>query len=468
MSVRTTIKKYFGASAYQNLGASRHSAKFTTEDKSGVLGTELSVGGADSSKDKVGDEPLTDLIRLELARRGTVEPQLEDITDALSSLHDTHPGSGSASYGKTQPVHSGVGDSALLERARQIEKDLSGLGPVIDWLSEPQVTDVLINPNGDVAVDRGAGVEICARRQFTPGQLRHLAVNLAAQCGSRLDDACPFADGILTKLPHGVWADGIRVHVALSPPMWGGASVSLRVLTRGMHSLEALVQSGFAAPDVEKALRAIVASRKNILISGGTGTGKTTLLAALMECFRPSERTIVVEDTSELMPTHAHILKMQTRRANAEGKGAIDMRELIKQSLRMRPDRIVVGEVRGAEISDLLVAFNTGHAGSAGTLHANSAQAVPGRLLALGAMAGMTEQAVAYQAVDGIDYLLHVERNSQGRHVAQISTLEREGREMRVQPLWPEDSTRRWTEFLETMVPTHASHAPPLSVGRGS
>lgn len=393
------------------------------------------------------DSTVTDAIRLELARRGTVEPNLDDITDVISVLEKQRAGGSSSSRSEELELDATV----LLERARQVERDLSGLGALTEWLSEPNVTDLLINPSGDVAVDRGDGVEICARQQFTPDQLRQLAVNLAAQCGARLDDACPFADGVLTRLPHGVWADGIRLHAALAPPMWGGASISLRVLTRGMHSLDALIGSGFAPVDVGHVVRAMVASRKNILISGGTGTGKTTLLATLMECVAGDERTIVVEDTSELMPGNPNALKMVTRRANGDGSGAIDMRELIKQSLRMRPDRIVVGEVRGAEIADLLVAFNTGHAGSAGTLHANSAEAVPGRLMALGAMAGMPDRAVAHQAADGVDVLLHVERSHRGRKLAQISTLELVGDSLEVVPVWAGKGCEGWDDFVASL-----------------
>lgn len=192
--------------------------------------------------------------------------------------------------------------------------------------------------------------------------------------------------------------------------------------------------------EVGEMVEEAIAQRKNFLVSGGTGTGKTTLLACLISVVAPDQRIVMVEDTPELMPTHRNLVKLVTRKENADGRGGIGMQMLVKQCLRMRPDRIVVGEVRGAEIADLLVAFNTGHAGSAGTIHANSAQAVPGRLLALGAMAGIPAEATIRQVLDGIDLLLHLERKNGKRELAQIGYFHPGAEGLEVRFLWERGS----------------------------
>ena len=188
-----------------------------------------------------------------------------------------------------------------------------------------------------------------------------------------------------------------------------------------------------------------------MLVTGGTGTGKTTLLASLMDLVDPTQRIVVVEDTPELMIAHRNLVKLVTRKDNADGRGEVDMQQLVKQCLRMRPDRIVVGEVRGAEIADLLVAFNTGHAGSAGTLHANSAQAVAGRLMALGAMAGMSAEAIAQQVSDGVDYVLHLERADGVRRLAQIGRLCSSAGQLAVEMVWDRGPALHWAPCCEEL-----------------
>src|SRR5262249_1528101 len=205
--------------------------------------------------------------------------------------------------------------------------------------------------------------------------VRRLAQRLAAAAGRRLDDASPFVDATLP--------DGTRLHAVL-PPITPATTLSLRVLARRRFELRELVDA-----QVATLLRAIVAARLTLVISGGTGTGKTTLLGALLGCVPPSERLVVIEDAAELVSGHPHVGRLVTRTANVEGSGAIGLRELVRQALRMRPDRLVVGEFRGAEIVELLVALNTGHEGGAATLHANAAADVPARLYALGALGGV-------------------------------------------------------------------------------
>ena len=363
-----------------------------------------------------GTDP-THRVQWELAKRGITAPSMDAIVDVLSEMPD-------------------YDCSHIVEAARRVEHDLSGLGPLAQALADPQVTDVGLNPNGDVWRDRGQGMELHADVRVNPQEIRDIAVNLASRCGVRLDDAYPFADGVLTDLPRGVQCDAIRVHAVLSPPAADGASISLRVLKQSQWTLHSLVESGLMSAEVGEMVKEAIAQRKNFLVSGGTGTGKTTLLACLISVVAPDQRIVMVEDTPELMPTHRNLVKLVTRKENADGRGGIGMQMLVKQCLRMRPDRIVVGEVRGAEIVDLLVAFNTGHAGSAGTIHANSAQAVPGRLLALGAMAGIPAEATIRQVLDGIDLLLHLERKDGKRELAQIGYFHPCAEGLEVRFLW--------------------------------
>lgn len=403
---------------------------------------------------------LTHKVRVSLAKNGIAHPSMDNIVDALIRTGGQEPA--------TAHRH---GHAQLVDQARLVQRELSGLGPLVDALMDPQVTDVLLNPNGDVWCDRGEGMELFAPRVCTAEEGRAIAVRLAARCGVRLDDAWPFADGVLSELPCGVVADALRIHAVLAPPADGGCCISLRVLRQSGWSLEDMVGSGLCDAEMATVLKQVVRRRKNILISGGTGAGKTTLLATLLGQVGEKERIIVVEDTPELMPQHSNVVKMHTRRDNADGSGAISMRQLVMQCLRMRPDRVIVGEVRGEEIADLLVALNTGHNGSAGTIHANSAQAVPGRLLALGAMASLPPDVIAHHVIDGVDLLLHVEKTPAGRklvHIARFRGLHREhghthnnepstrhsggrGEELGIELLWDNGPTSAWKSFVQSL-----------------
>lgn len=329
-----------------------------------------------------------------------------------------------------------VTGDADVEYLRHLQKEFSGLGMFVEPLLDPTVTDVVLNPDGGMWVDRGAGMQPNPCEKLSMEERRELAVRLATRCGSRLDSSMPFADGVLAHLPEDIPATAIRVHCALNPPANDGPSISLRVLSAGLGNLQVLQATGMLPGDVPAILRRLVAERRNVLISGGTGAGKTSLLTAMLAEVPHDQRLLVLEDTPEIIAQHPHVVGLTTRRANAEGQGDIPMSSLVKQSLRMRPDRIVVGEIRGAEIADLLVALNTGHEGSAGTIHANSPHAVPGRLEALGAMAGMSERSLVRQALDGIDALVHVARTPQGRTVTHIGHLVDHAGSLAVEMLW--------------------------------
>lgn len=313
-----------------------------------------------------------------------------------------------------------LGDDAVLDLVQTLRQDLVGAGPLEPLLREPGVTDVIVNGPAAVWVDRGAGLELTSIRFGSDTDVRRLAQRLAAGAGRRLDEASPFVDA---RMP-----DGTRLHCVIAPIATEGTLLSLRVPNRSAFTLDDLVERGSIDAQGADWLRDIVASRVAFLICGGTGSGKTTILSTLLGLVPQRERVVIVEDSSELVPDHGHCVRLQARTANVEGAGVVTLRDLVRQALRMRPDRIVVGEVRGAEVVDLLAAMNTGHEGGCGTIHANSAADVPARLEALGLMAGLDRLAVHALVAAGIDAVLHLGRSSSGqRYVQGVHVLERDG-----------------------------------------
>jgi pilus assembly protein CpaF len=292
------------------------------------------------------------------------------------------------------------------------------LGPLSPLLDEPSVTDVLVNGAEQVWVDRGAGLERVPVRFTGEADLRSLAVRLVNSVGGRLDDACPCADAVLP--------DGVRMHAVLHPLAPGGTALSLRVPRRVPFSLVELVAAGSLPVAVLPWLEAILTARLSFLVSGAGGSGKTTMLTSLLGCISGSERLVVVEDVPEIDPVHPHVVRLTARPANIEGVGAIPLRELVRQALRMRADRLIVGEARGAEVTDLLSALNTGHDGGAATVHANSAGAVPARLEALAAGAGLSRGALHSQLAAGVQAVLHLSRDACGtRRLVEIAVPRR-------------------------------------------
>jgi len=289
-------------------------------------------------------------------------------------------------------------------------------GPLGPFLHEPDVTDVVVNGPGPVWVDRGRGVE---RTDVSVGDdlvLRRLAPRLVAGCGRRLDDAVPYADA---RLP-----DGTRVHAVLPPLSPQGTCLSLRVPPRRTFTLDELVRRGAVPAEGAELLQAIVRSRLAFVVTGGTGSGKTTVLSTLLSCVAPHERVVVIEDAAELRPQHPHVVRLEVRHANAEGAGEVDMSVLVRQALRMRPDRIVVGEVRGAEVRELLAALNTGHEGGCGTVHANRPDQVPARIEALCAAAGLSRETAHSQLGAALDAVIHLRRGRDGtRVVSSVGAL---------------------------------------------
>lgn len=310
-----------------------------------------------------------------------------------------------------------LGDESLLALIEVLQAEFSGAGPLQPLVDDERVTDVLVNGPDRAWVDRGAGLEAVPPVVRDEAELRALAVRLAAVAGRRLDDAVPFADA---RLPNGV-----RFHAVLPPLAPLGTHISLRVPRRRHLSFADLVTAGTVPPGLVGVLRALVAGRASFLISGGTGSGKTTLLGAMLGEVPPAERLVVVEDSRELDPVHPHVVHLEARRPNAEGTGGVGLAELLRQALRMRPDRIVVGECRGPEVRELLSALNTGHDGGCGTVHANAVDDVPARLEALGALAGLGRDAVAAQAVSALDVVLHIERRDGHRLLTTVGVVGR-------------------------------------------
>ncbi|MCD4523398.1 TadA family conjugal transfer-associated ATPase [Nocardioides sp. cx-173] len=311
-----------------------------------------------------------------------------------------------------------VGDATVLAVYETLRRDVVGAGPLEPLLRLPGVTDVLVNGAGRVLLDRGRGLETTDVRFPDEESVRRLAQRLAGAGGRRLDDATPFVDLRL--------GDGTRFHAVLAPVARPGTVISLRVPRRQVFSVEDLMASGLLTDRSAGLVRAVVAARLAFLVSGGTGTGKTTLLAAMLSTVAPSERLVLVEDSSELRPDHPHVVGLEARPANVEGAGRIDLRTLVRQALRMRPDRLVVGEVRGAEVVDLLAAMNTGHEGGCGTIHANSAGDVPSRVEALALAAGLGRAATHSQLASAVDVVLHLVRGRDGRRrLAQVAVLRR-------------------------------------------
>lgn len=340
--------------------------------------------------------PLLDLVREDLVR----SPGVVDVPRIVRVLRR---------QGRV------LGAAATLELTSRIRDHMDGLGPLQSLLA-PGVTDLLVNDDGTIWVDDAEGLHLTEIR-IGPAEARDLAVRLATSGGRRLDDAVPWADAHLPS--------GIRFHAVLPPLSPGGAIISLRLPAAQRLDLDDLERLGAIGPAARSVLLAIVAARVPFLVTGGTGTGKSTLLAAMLREVPPSERIVVVEDVLELEIGHPHVVHLQSRHANSEGAGAVDLTALVRQSLRMRPDRIVLGECRGGEIRELLQALNTGHEGGCGTVHANTAADVPARLEALGALGGLDRGALAAQVASALEVVVHLGRRNGARALEEIALLRR-------------------------------------------
>lgn len=328
-------------------------------------------------------------------------------------------------------VEAAAGPAA--QDLRAVTSELLGAGPLESLLADPEVDDILVNGPDQVWVDRRGQLVRTSVRFADEATVRRLAVRLIAATGRRLDAAAPYADATLP--------DGSRLHAVLPPVALGGTCVSIRVLRRRRFDLDGLVQGSGLPLSVADVLRALVSARLAAVISGGTGSGKTTLLGAMLSAVPAGQRLVLVEDAAELAPVHPHVVRLQARPPNVEGAGTVTLRDLVRQALRMRPDRLVLGEVRGAEIVDLFAALNTGHDGSLTTLHANSAADVPPRIEALAALAGLPRAAAHSQLAATVRVVVHLRRTVDGRRQIGEVALLLADRDGFVRPVTALDST---------------------------
>lgn len=295
-----------------------------------------------------------------------------------------------------------------------------------ELMTDPTVTDVLISPGTGVWVDDESGLHAVPHMVITESAARGLAEELLARGGRHIDHLTPIADTRLDR--------GVRVHAVLAPVSRSGTSISVRIpRTRGW-SLADLTDHGMLTAPQHRRLREAVEKRENVLITGATGSGKTTLLAALLGEVPHTQRIVTIEDVAELEVRHPCVVGLEARQANSEGVGEIGLGELVRQALRMRPDRMVVGECRGPELLDFLTALNTGHAGGGITLHANSLTEVPARLLALAEAHRLAASALTALASVAIDLVVHVQRRDGRRVVSEMGSLDVRSGQLTVVP----------------------------------
>jgi pilus assembly protein CpaF len=314
-----------------------------------------------------------------------------------------------------------IEESAL---AAELTDDMVGLGPLEPFLNDDSITDILVNGPSDIYVERRGKLEKTAARFRDASHLVNIAQRIAGAIGRRIDEASPMVDARL--------ADGSRVNIVLPPLVLNGGSISLRKFPKENLTLDAMVDQENLSRDIARVLQIATNTRLNLLISGGTGSGKTTLLNAISQYIGRDERVITVEDAAELRLQQPHVVQMETRPPNIEGVGDVPQRELVRNALRMRPDRIIVGEVRGPEAFDMLQAMNTGHDGSMSTVHANSPRDALSRLENMVMMANLNLplRAVRMQIASAVNLVVHIERMRDGirrvQSVAEIAGIEGE------------------------------------------
>lgn len=297
--------------------------------------------------------------------------------------------------------------------------NILGYGPIQEFLEDPEVTEVMVNNASTIYVERQGKIYLTDRRFIDEAHLLRIIDKIVARIGRRIDESSPMVDA---RLP-----DGSRVNAIVHPLAINGPMLTVRKFSAEPFTSQDLITFGTLSPQTAEFLQACVRGKLNLLISGGTGTGKTTLLNVVSAYIPSDERIITIEDAAELRLGQAHVLRLESRPANIEGKGQVTIRDLVRNSLRMRPDRIVVGEVRGAETLDMLQAMNTGHEGSLSTVHANAPRDALSRLETMVLMAGLDlpMRAIREQVSSALDVLVHLNRLPDGsRRVTQIAEVE--------------------------------------------
>lgn len=305
---------------------------------------------------------------------------------------------------------------------REIIDDVLGHGPIQRFLDDPEITEVMVNRHDSIYVERFGHLHKTDAKFSSDEALRRVIERIVSRVGRRIDESSPLVDARL--------ADGSRVNAIIPPLAVNGPSLTIRKFAREALTVDKLIQFGSLSPEMAELLQACVLARMNIIVSGGTGTGKTTLLNVLSSFIPDSDRIVTIEDAVELQLQQEHVVRLESRPANIEGRGEVSIRELVRNSLRMRPDRIVVGEVRGGESLDMLQAMNTGHDGSISTVHANSPRDAVARLETLVLMAGMDLplRAIREQVASAVNLIVHITRLRDGTrrvtHITEVQGME--------------------------------------------
>jgi pilus assembly protein CpaF len=364
-----------------------------------------------------GKDPFSEVKnRIHLAVIGDLGPQLFNVHVDPLSLRDrvvtdikTHLG-----------AEEGIARDDRERLVAEIADDILGHGPLERLLADDSVTEIMVNGPHDIWVERQGRLYETTVRFTDESQLRRIINKMVAQVGRRIDESSPMVDA---RLP-----DGSRVNAVIPPLSLTGAVVTIRKFSKKRLDMQELIRLGTLSTETVEFLSRAVLAQLNILISGGTGTGKTTLLNALSTAIPESDRIVTIEDAAELRLNQRHVLRLEARQKNIEGEGEIAIRDLVRNSLRMRPDRIIVGEVRGAEALDMLQAMNTGHDGSLCTVHANAPRDALSRIETMVLMAGfdLPMRAVRQQVSSALDLIVHLERLEDGlRRVTAITEVQR-------------------------------------------
>jgi pilus assembly protein CpaF len=382
-----------------------------------VRGLGVHVGSEERHTELLASELRARMIESRRADAAAGRPNAADLETAVTELVEREA--------------QILSDGRRLRIRELILRETVGLGPLEVLLADPQVEEVMVNGHDAVYVERGGRIEPADVSFESEGGLRDAIERILAPLGRRVDELSPMADARL--------ADGSRVNVVIPPLAVDGPSVSIRRFPASRPGPDELVESGTLSGELRAMLEDAVRSRRSILISGGTGSGKTTLLNALSSFIEPGERVVTIEDAAELRLQQPHVVRLESRPASVEGRGEVTIRDLLRNALRMRPDRIVIGEVRGGEALDLLSALNTGHDGALSTVHANSPEDALSRLetLALMAAVGLPHDAIREQVARGIDLVVHMRRSADGaRMVTRAAEVVRADGAVGVRVLW--------------------------------
>jgi pilus assembly protein CpaF len=420
------------------------------DDESVRRGTALSSTGFDDGTTS-GDDPLAAL------KSRALEALVEHLGARLYDASLTPEQLDSyvtVELGKVledEPVPLSAGERDTL--VAQLGDEVLGYGPIERFLADPTVTEVMVNAGNPIYIERGGRLYKTEARFASEARLRLVIERIVSAIGRRIDESSPMVDARL--------ADGSRVNAIIPPLAIDGPALTIRKFAKTRLSLDDLISFGTLAPDAAEFLSACVSGRLNIVISGGTGTGKTTLLNVLSSLISDDERIITIEDAAELQLDQEHLIRLESRPANLEGRGEVAIRDLVRNALRMRPDRIIVGEVRGAEAVDMLQAMNTGHDGSLTTLHANSPRDALSRIETMALMAGieLPLRAIRDQTASALNLIVHLSRLQDGsRRVTQISEIVgSEGDVVSISDLYAFDYSAGFTtdgRHMGTLVPT--------------